>query len=153
AKVNVKDNLDYTLTSACRLEYRGSPAIGRHEATGGSSVARLTQGLQKDQTDLQQHANAFGKHLAEIHNRMHAGHTGSNHKGEADLPHHADALREHLAEIHAPLHAAHAGSVQMQMLHAFVHPASQSNHKPSPNSAVRVAVGEKVPDLLLKSLD
>src|SRR5262249_1757513 len=43
AKVNVKDNLDYTLTSACRLEYRGSPAIGRHEATGGSSVARLTQ--------------------------------------------------------------------------------------------------------------
>jgi RNA polymerase sigma factor (sigma-70 family) len=49
ATVNVKGQLDYDLSLASRLEYRGDPAIGKHQATGASKASRASSDLGKGQ--------------------------------------------------------------------------------------------------------
>jgi RNA polymerase sigma factor (sigma-70 family) len=39
AVIRVKDKLDYTLSGACHLEYRGDPTLGERTTTGASSVS------------------------------------------------------------------------------------------------------------------
>src|SRR5262249_44154794 len=40
ATVNARAKLDYELSGASRLKYRGRPAIGKHDASGTSSASR-----------------------------------------------------------------------------------------------------------------
>src|SRR5262249_44621845 len=44
ATVNVKERLDYDLSTACRVEYRGSPPVTKGSTSGGSLVLPMAPG-------------------------------------------------------------------------------------------------------------
>jgi hypothetical protein len=42
ASIDVREKLDYDLTGASQLKYRGDPALGKHSATGASRASRAS---------------------------------------------------------------------------------------------------------------
>jgi RNA polymerase sigma factor (sigma-70 family) len=124
ATVNVTKKLDYRLSGASRLEYRGNPAIGRAEVSGGSSASRIPADRRK--TDA---------------------------RPALRFPHDEAAFRDHLREVHEHLHEFHANSPHLKGMHEFG-PGRPTVVRPAEKApSVRVDVGDKVPDFSLEDPD
>jgi RNA polymerase sigma factor (sigma-70 family) len=94
ASIDVREKLDYDLTSASQLKYRGDPALGKHSATGASRASRASDQPGKkgagttltfphDPAAFQDHLRAMHDHLRAIHVNM-----GLPHGLQLSGPHH-----------------------------------------------------------------
>jgi RNA polymerase sigma factor (sigma-70 family) len=90
ATVSVKAKLDYDLSTACRLEYRGDPTVGKHELSGGSIASRVS-----------------------------SDHAKNEGRPKLGFPHDAGALPDHLRALHEHLREVHANSGQLKGMHEF----------------------------------
>jgi thiol-disulfide isomerase/thioredoxin len=123
AAINVSKKLDYELTNASRLLYRGNPNIGKHEVSGASSVSRkpAAQGKKRASSTL-------------------------------TFPHDEAAFRDHLRSIHANvdhLRELHERMDHHKRMHPFVHTAAESAAPADTTPPARLNVGDKVPDFTL----
>jgi RNA polymerase sigma factor (sigma-70 family) len=124
AAVSVRDKLDYQLSASSRLEYRGNPAIGKHELSGGSMASRVAPDSARNQG-----------------------------RPALSFPHNEAAFRDHLRALHDHLREIHAHSPHLRGLHEFG-PEPPDRGRPADTAPpVRVGVGDKVPDFSLKDLD
>jgi RNA polymerase sigma factor (sigma-70 family) len=127
ATVHVKVKLDYELSGASRLVYRGDPAIGKHERSGASTVSRkpAAQGKKRASSTL-------------------------------TFPHDEAAFRDHLRSIHANLdhlRDLHERTDHLKRMHGFVRAAAENTLPADSARQIRLSVGDKVPDFSLKDLD
>jgi RNA polymerase sigma factor (sigma-70 family) len=124
ATLNVTKKLDYRLSGASRLEYRGNPAIGIQKVSDASVVKPLAADARKKSA-----------------------------RPALRFPHDEAAFRDHLQGLHDHLHALHANSPHLTGLHEFG-PGRPGGTPPADDTRpVRVDVGNKVPDFTLEDLD